>query len=1084
MPNFNLAPLDKDNLDPVWPTKPSAAPPARRMTVGEARATYARRSEAAAGPLKPVAQFMNTLASPDTKIGIFTGPLNAISKLGNAVGDLVQGKPVDVKDAWQITPAQARAVNPFRLGIGQEVTPSDEPGLQVGGVVGAEVLGAALTGGVSAAVRGVPAGARLLQSLRSTAAVRRLAVAQRVNPALRAGLGVTKNVGEALASTGAAALFIDADSGNSADAIKQLTGVQLPGTTDPNANYLQRVGTNTLVDGLATPLALIGAGSVIGPLRRALVGDGIRALDEIADVELAPYMPRPLDQPALPPAAAADVVDNGSRALPPYEPSGGALVPYDSAISRSLQEQTQIRQVAEQRQWLQDQGLVRQGEGGQLELNTGNAVDPEAKLMIRDLQVRRGQLVKQLGEQSDLAPDIEKQLAEVDQQITELTISPQNGLQQELDINGVTPEPQPFVDDTPDLRPEIDTYLAHLEELDDQQLRGIHSRVSLESAGERNAAELTAAQEKVQGLQGRLQEIEARAASGEVTPTGAKRMTSRVQKELELAQRDVSAVESRMRQPEALVGDQLQLQMPPQQLGLDLAPSIEDQLGPIRQLMSQRERLQRFADDLTEQLRVAREAKADPEQIKGLVAQQRNMRSTLSQLDSEIQGARGSLSPEAQLELSAVRLRSSDEAAAEFGGYQTPDDYRSALQGWNRDQLRRLAMPQSSPEVAALVQARTGRRVWQAKKSDIIDALVELSERKGQFLPPEPPRFDQGSFRLTTNPAGNDAPLLERPADLSAPGMTRMVDADGNEVLVPASDYLRRGLDPETRQRLKAEILQRAIDNGEVQAPVSPLPIRPQVEAFEQGSLVDQLFSDPSGQLALRFASGELPAYRAGGKGAEALIEEMRLRFEYRVLDAAAQRAQRAAFLEANGWDQMSWEAKKASGLLDFGQYFKRGDELPAPVEQAMSPGGMEPGVSNRSPVEPRRPNPYRGDGAGEVYEWTPDGLKAKGSDTADVPAAAADTATAEPAVKPSDGQTNPVTPDQGATPRTPMTPREQLAYAKKLAARKEREAKAKAAAERRTVEINAKRASDNTERLRKERARIEKQIQEGTCNG
>ena len=113
MPAFNLAPKPED-LDPQWDNKApqSMGDGTQRMSVGQARATYAKRSEAAAGPLKPVVQFANALASPDTKIGIFTGPINGISKLGNALGDLVQGKPIDVKDAWTISDKQARQINP------------------------------------------------------------------------------------------------------------------------------------------------------------------------------------------------------------------------------------------------------------------------------------------------------------------------------------------------------------------------------------------------------------------------------------------------------------------------------------------------------------------------------------------------------------------------------------------------------------------------------------------------------------------------------------------------------------------------------------------------------------------------------------------------------------------------------------------------------------------------------------------------------------------------------------------------------------------------------------------------------------
>ena len=118
---------------------------------------------------------------------------------------------------------------------------------------------------------------------------------------------------------------------------------------------------------------------------------------------------------------------------------------------------------------------------------------------------------------------------------------------------------------------------------------------------------------------------------------------------------------------------------------------------------------------------------------------------------------------------------------------------------------------------------------------------MELSEKRGRYLPPE---AEQLAMELKANQFGDAAPLFDRPADLSAPGMAKALDADGNEVLVPMTDYSGRGMDAGTRERLKAEILQRAIDNGEVQPPVSPLPQRP-VTVFEQSSLVDDLFSDP-----------------------------------------------------------------------------------------------------------------------------------------------------------------------------------------------------------------------------------------------
>jgi hypothetical protein len=120
-------------------------------------------------------------------------------------------------------------------------------------------------------------------------------------------------------------------------------------------------------------------------------------------------------------------------------------------------------------------------------------------------------------------------------------------------------------------------------------------------------------------------------------------------------------------------------------------------------------------------------------------------------------------------------------------------------------------------------------------------------------------------------------------------------DADGNEVQVPLTDYSGRGMDPQTRERLKGEILQRAIDNGEVQPPFSPLPERPRT-TFQQSSMVDEMFADPTGQLPLLYANDQLPTYKAGSKNADALIEELRLRFEYKALDDAAQQAQRPLF--------------------------------------------------------------------------------------------------------------------------------------------------------------------------------------------
>jgi hypothetical protein len=107
MPKFNLAPLPGD-LDPQYPAAPASSLKPTKDQMNRRLEDKAGSVPLIGGLLKPMAQFANTLASPDTKAGIFTGPVNGISKLGNAIGDLVQGKPIDVKDAWTISDKQAR----------------------------------------------------------------------------------------------------------------------------------------------------------------------------------------------------------------------------------------------------------------------------------------------------------------------------------------------------------------------------------------------------------------------------------------------------------------------------------------------------------------------------------------------------------------------------------------------------------------------------------------------------------------------------------------------------------------------------------------------------------------------------------------------------------------------------------------------------------------------------------------------------------------------------------------------------------------------------------------------------------------
>jgi len=942
MPAFNLAPIEDDSaFEPVIPTAPAqggggviptapaqggggggAKPQQQRNRKRLTRAEMNQRLEAAA-PIKPLAQFSNMLASPDFKAGIVVGPINAVSKLGNAIGDWVQRKPIDTRDAWRIPDEVTRSLNPFRVGpFYGEVTPADMAGMEVGGAVGGEMLGA-LTGATLLRRLGQVAQVkRAADAVKATRAVRSLAVAQRVNPVLRTGVQVTTNVGKALVSTTMAAPFIDMEQNlaNLGDAF----GLQLPGRADENDNYLQKFGKGVLVEGLVAPLLVIGAASFVPLLRKAMFG-GPTPLDDLADAELAPYMYRGTDAPQLPPGAVIpqlpstqmqaaansgpippariDVATPGGAlpgtppdapALPEYQP-GGALVPTTpngSAIERYLDEGTQIRQVEEQRERLMAAGLLEQGEAGQLALKVDSG-NPAARAEIEQLQRQRGQLISQVAEADpEITQQLLQQVDEIDQQIADLNLSgttekflaPRGSRQGELDL---------------DTRPELDTFLAQLDELDDSQLRDIHSRVWRQAGEARNAEDLTAAQQRIEELTQRLADIDARQTAGGITPRGAKGQVTRVQRELQFAQQEVQTIQQRLQAPESLVGQQLGMDLP-QQLGMDLSPEV--QLPPLQQVMQ-----------------------------------------------------RGTLY-----------------------GYQTPDDYRSALQGWSRDLLRRLAMPNSSPEVAALIKARTGRRVWHSKKSDIIDALVELSEKRDRYLPPEP---EQLMAPLRTNMAGvDDAPLLDTPADLSTSSpMGQILDADGNEITVPLAEFKPRGMDTETRERLKMAILRRAIDNGEVQAPMTPIPNRPgEPESFQQQSLIDDLMSDETGQLAMAFNADSLPPYKAGRKNADALIDEMRLRFEYNLLDAQAQQGMKDAWMAAHGWDRLSWEEKKRLGLMGRGMFRMSADELANPVDVVRP--ATAPFNPDLDAAGPRSPKPYRGKGSAaqaNVQQFTPE-LKPK----------------------------------------------------------------------------------------------------------
>ncbi len=198
--------------------------------------------------------------------------------------------------------------------------------------------------------------------------------------------------------------------------------------------------------------------------------------------------PVPTGSRSLSPAAAADLVDTGARSLPPvgrtsfdygqFEAGPGSVAgTFDSAISRTTSDQRLTQQVEAQRTRLEGMGLqVRQGTG-QYELSFPGSVDPEVKLQVRAQQVERGKLLKMAEE----GQDVSSQLAEIDQSITNLISGGVEGeippLQVEL----------PF-QDVLDPRPELSTFLAELDELDDAQLRQILPNVDKKEKASGKAA--------------------------------------------------------------------------------------------------------------------------------------------------------------------------------------------------------------------------------------------------------------------------------------------------------------------------------------------------------------------------------------------------------------------------------------------------------------------------------------------------------------------------------------------------------------------------------------------------------------------
>ena len=858
------------------------------MDADQRRALKAKDFENSLGILKPLGQFINSISSPGFSEGFVSGPINAVSNLGNAFGDVVLRKEVDVSDAWQIKQEALAAINPERetiIGRSEAVLPQDEGGRVWGEMVAGEIAGVATGTAILGKLGKIPALVRLGNKARQSKVAADLAVKAATDKKVRGLVNFGRWGSEALFDTALSTVFQD-PRGNFFN-LGDFAGLKIPGRyNDEEDNYLDAFGKALVVDGVALPLSLIGAGAVVPFTRRlATEGDLPQFMQDIADVELAPYAP--LNTPLLPPASSAVPVQEGPMALPAtgqtsfdygqLEAGAGYVGPqYDSAISRATASQVQVQHVEAQRTRLESMGLQVRASSGQHELTFPGNVDPEIGLQIRERQMMRGQLIAAGAENPDVAPA----LAAIDQEIVNLM---QGGREGQLPPSQIELSYPAAVDS----RPEISTFLAELDELDDVQLREILPKVSDSDRLAAQTAKLEAAQVELAEGTAQLTAINERLAlpdgsKKKLTPTGAKRLVTKAEQRIATATQDVARLSAEPELP-VLVGDQLDLAM-------DYQTALE---------FSETPSLPPFQD-------------VEWDEAAGM-----------------------------------YRLPLADGTS----GYKTVEAYKEALQQFPRDTLRKMTAPQQSPDVAAIVKARTGRRVWSTKKDDIISALVEYAERRKRFVAPVGQQYE-----------------LQLQGMLDINKLRKTVDADGNEVVELATPFPGgRGLDAAQREDFKRRILQAAIDNGEVQPDVTAIPTAIPTPEFNQGELIAKLMADETGQIPMMFAMDQIPVYKAGGRSAEQLLEEVRLRYDWAELDAAGQKASRDSFLADNKWNELTWDEKKRMGLGDGFMYSL------TPGERTYVGQPLAPAVDGIGKADPDAPiAPPR---EAQVYRWKPGGV-------------------------------------------------------------------------------------------------------------
>lgn len=839
----------------------------KKLPPGEMRRLQTEGLEKGAGIFKPVAQFMNVLASPDLAAGYVVGIPNALTELGNALGDAVQRKPIDTSDNYLRIPDEVvREYNPLRRGSlygnDQTVLPSDEAAMGLGGAIPAEVVAWYTGTGFARWAGRLPMLANWGRRLQQGNLANKLRTAAQTSTSARRTINAANALGQGLATTTLAAPLQDwsRDGGeNLANVGDDLTfdltdfqgvpfirtvkegetGMRIPGRVAEGDNYFVRLAKGAFVDNVTAGALTLGPRAVPG-LKRMYDGDLPGGLDDLAGADIEPYMlpadqakqyeqsllrSDPVQQESL--ARAEGQLKQQQAGMPaPVDPSvdpfveGGAIVRYDSAIGRAVADQHMIKTVEGQRARLEEMGLIRLGEDNQWEMTPLGM--PESQGML-DLE--------------GATPD------------------------------APTPQPEPMAAPVGAVDAmEMDTALAQLDELSDDELFRLAEEANAPLKAIQRQRRLDEAGSRLQELEQQLATLEARIANGELTELGGKRKVNALKKQLDAAQVEVSAAEGAIQREE-------------------LTQGLDQKLG----------------DQLSATLDTQQEFNFDGPDAEYVLKSMDDM--------EMVENADGTAS---------WRIKGRGEEVKE--GWQradgnpegdlanSPDEYRSYLMGQGRDFLRMISAPRiedglifGSPEVAALIKANTGRRVWSAKKADIVDALVQVAEQQGKWV------FRKGQKGAEKVEQAGLA--LEMQGDLDLGLGAKPVEPDPSQA----------------RERAKQMILGKMVENGEVQAPFSALPQRPQAE-FDQLTLIDDLMNDQ--QLALGFAEDVTTFYNAAGQNPMDVLEEMRLRVGYNQLDGQADNLSKRMWAAQQKFYELTNEQQKQL-LVNSGRY----EALIAPFE-------------------------------------------------------------------------------------------------------------------------------------------------------